>query len=145
MIIRELVLLGVIDAERPLETHVSTAVVETSVEAVALTTCSTVPVGKPAVDALVNSVPVASGKFSVRSVLLLGLAMVNVPVPRAEPDSATFDNLFLLAEFDAFAAKSVAFRLQSIKAKHHVMPVVVPAFAFCNCAKFLFVFIRHWR
>jgi hypothetical protein len=62
-------------------------------------------------EALVNTVPELSGKFSVRSELLFGLAMVNVPVPEALPDNEIFDNLFLLAEFDAFATKGVAIRL----------------------------------
>jgi len=40
-----------------------------------------------------NSVPAASGSDSVRSVLVLGAAMVSVPVPLALPDNAIFDNL----------------------------------------------------
>jgi hypothetical protein len=36
-------------------------------------------------------VPAATGRSSVRSVELSGLAMVNVPVPEALPDKAIFD------------------------------------------------------
>jgi hypothetical protein len=37
------------------------------------------------------SVPVSSGKVSVRLVLLLGLAMVNMPLPEASGASEIFD------------------------------------------------------
>jgi hypothetical protein len=53
------------------------------------TTCNTEPAGKPAVEALLSNVPELSGKLSVRSVLLLGDAMVNVPVPEGFPDNDT--------------------------------------------------------
>lgn len=48
--------------------------------------------------------PAESGRFSVRSLLLFGLAMVNVPVPEGFPDNEIFDNLFLLTEFSAIAS-----------------------------------------
>ncbi len=96
--------------------------------------------GTPGV-AVVNTVPELSGKFSVRSVLLFGLAMVNVPVPEALPVNEIFDNLFLLAEFVALATKSVAVRLRPLKTKHHVLPVVVPALAFGKQPQFAFVIV----
>lgn len=40
--------------------------------------------------------PAASGKLIVLSVLLLGAAMVNVPVPDGSPDNANLDNLIPL-------------------------------------------------
>lgn len=55
--------------------------------------------------------PPASGRLTVRSELLFGLAMVNVPLPEGFPVNEILDNLFLLAEFDAFATKGVAIRL----------------------------------
>ena len=105
-----LALVGVIDPDKPVSAGV-VDVVATTVEVDACTTCNTEPAGKPVVVALVNTVPELSGKFSVRSVELSGLAMVNVPVPERFPLNAIRDNLFLLAEFDAFATKGVAIRL----------------------------------
>jgi hypothetical protein len=50
------------------------------------TTCNTVPTVPEVI-----IVPVSSGKVSVRLVLLLGLAMVNMPVPEASGASEIFD------------------------------------------------------
>jgi hypothetical protein len=86
---------GVIVTLKPESANV--ALVEVlCVVSVALTTCNTLPTpATPArLDAVVNTVPELSGKFSVRSELLFGLAMVNVPVPEALPDKAIFDIFF---------------------------------------------------
>ena len=72
----------------PLDTEMS--------EGVKLFTCKTLPLGKFAFDALFNSVPVLSGRVSVRSVLLFGLAIVKMPVPLALPASDTLLMLALL-------------------------------------------------
>ena len=50
-------------------------------------------------DAEVSTVPASSGRLRVLSVLLLGAAMVNVPVPEASPWIDIRDNLVLLDEF----------------------------------------------
>jgi hypothetical protein len=55
--------------------------------------------------AFVNTVPELSGKFSVRSELLFGLAMVNVPVPLALPDSVILLMLVLLPELQPMRSK----------------------------------------
>ena len=51
------------------------------------------------VEPVVITVPELSGSVSVRSELLFGLAMVNVPVPEALPDRVILDNLVLLGGF----------------------------------------------
>ena len=84
----ELVDDGVIEAVNPVTSTYEVEVVVNRVEVLALTTCNTLPAGKPVVVALVNTVPELSGKFSVRSVFEFGLASVNVPVPEALPDNA---------------------------------------------------------
>ena len=72
---------GVIDTESPvISTGVRLVVVNAS-SFVALTTCNTEPAGKPVVVALVKTVPLTSGKFSVRSVLIIGAVMVIFPEP----------------------------------------------------------------
>ena len=76
---------GVIDTESPvISTGVRLVVVNAS-SFVVLTTCNTEPAGKPAVVALLNNTPLLSGSVSVRLLLLLGAAIVNVPVPLALP------------------------------------------------------------
>jgi hypothetical protein len=58
--------------------------------------------GAPVVSCIV---PLASGRLSVRSVLLFGLAMVNVPVPEALPDKAILLMLVLLPELQPVRSK----------------------------------------
>ena len=89
---------GVIDADKPVISTMLPLVVEKVSDFVTLTTCNTLPtpVTPTRSDALVNTVPELSGKFSVRSVFVPGEAMVNVPVPEALPDRVILDNLVLL-------------------------------------------------
>lgn len=88
-------LVGVMLAAKP-ETSAGVAEVLLACEVKnVLTTCNTEPAGKPAVDALLSNVPLLSGSVSVRSVLLLGAAIVNVPEPDTSGASEILDNFGL--------------------------------------------------
>jgi hypothetical protein len=77
---------GVIVTERPETSEKDVLVVDAVSVLVVLTTCNTEPAGScdlVIADEPVRIVPVLSGSVSVLFVLLLGLAIVNMPVPLA--------------------------------------------------------------
>jgi hypothetical protein len=78
-------LVGVIETESPVISINEVLVVLSVSVFVALTTCNTLPAGKPVVVALVSTVPVASGSVSVLFVFVTGANRVTVPVPVAPP------------------------------------------------------------
>jgi len=61
----------------------------------------------------VTMVPVSSGKVSVRLVLLLGLAMVNMPVPEASGAREIFDIIYTPVSSAAIRASSASFFAES--------------------------------
>jgi hypothetical protein len=71
-------------------------VVENVSVLVVLTTCNTLPAGKPAVVALVSIVPVSLGSESVKFEFVLGALMVSVPEPLTFPSREIFDKILLL-------------------------------------------------
>jgi len=87
--------------------------------------------------------PLPSGSTTVRSLFESGDSIVKVPDPRGLLFSANFDNLFILKELWTLTTYSVAFRLHSLKTKHYIFPIVVPAFSFGEQAKFCAVLVRH--
>jgi hypothetical protein len=92
----ELVDDGVIEAVNPVTSTYEVEVVVNRVEILALTTCNTLPAGKPVVVALVSIVPVLSGSVIVLFVFVTGATKDTVPVPEAEAVTAMLLMLLLL-------------------------------------------------
>jgi hypothetical protein len=87
---------GVIETLKPVTSPKVVDDIENVSVLVVLTTCNTLPAGKPVVVALVSTVPVASGSVSVLFVFVMGANRVTVPVPVAEAVTAMLLMLLLL-------------------------------------------------